>query len=122
MPAHRTYFRPPDLRLRGLVHSLRADPAVADYVDRELAPLLAHDAAHGTRLYDFLAAYCRAGGNKTAAAAELFISRAALYDRIAKVEQVLGVELSDPEVVVGLHFAVLARQTLGVPDLAVRRG
>ncbi len=122
MPAHRTYFRPPDLRLRGLVHSLRADPAVAEYVDRELAPLVAHDAAHGTRLYDFLAAYCRAGGNKTAAAAELFISRAALYDRIAKVEQVLGVDLADPEVVVGLHFAVLARQTLGVPDLAVRRG
>ena len=122
MPAHRAYFRPPDLRLRGLVHSLRAEPAVADYVERELAALLDSDAAHGTRLYEFLAAYCRAGGNKTTAAAELFISRAALYDRIAKVEKVLGVDLGDPEVVVGLHFAVLARETLGMPDLAVRRG
>jgi purine catabolism regulator len=121
MPAHRAYFRPPDLRLRGLVHSLRDDPAVADYVDRELAPLVAYDAAHRTRLYDFLAAYCRAGGNKTAAAAQLFISRAALYDRIAKVEQVLGVDLGDPEVVVGLHVAVLAGETLRRPDLAVRR-
>ena len=122
LPANRGYFRPPDLRLRGLVASLRADPAVHEYVDRELGPLLAHDAAHGTRLYDFLTVYCRCGGNKTAAAAQLFISRAALYDRMAKVQRVLGVDLADPEVVVGLHFAVLARETLERPDLAVVRG
>lgn len=121
MPAHRTYFRPPDLRLRGLVHALRQESAVVEYVDRELGPLLAHDAKHGSRLFDFLAAYCRCGGNKTAAAAELFISRAVLYDRIGKLERVLGVDLADPAVVVGLHFAVLARETLGRPDLAVRR-
>jgi purine catabolism regulator len=108
--------------LRGLVHTLRGDPALADYVERELAPLLDHDAAHGTRLYDFLTAYCRAGGNKTAAANELFISRAALYDRIAKVQTVLGVDLADPEVVLGLHFAVLARQTLQNPELGLVRG
>jgi purine catabolism regulator len=121
MPGHREYFRPPDLRLRGLVHALRNEPAVRDYVERELGPLIAHDAAHGARLGEFLAAYCRCGGNKTAAAAELFISRAALYDRIGKVERVLGVDLADPAVLVGLHFAVLARETLGRPDLAVVR-
>jgi purine catabolism regulator len=122
LPPQRAYFRPPDLRLRGLVYSLRTDPAVRGYVERELGPLLAHDAAAGSRLYDFLAAYCRCGGNKTAAAAELFISRAALYDRIDKVQRVLGVDLADPEVVVGLHFAVLARETIRRPDLAVVRG
>jgi purine catabolism regulator len=122
LPPQRAYFRPPDLRLRGLVYSLRAEPAVQEYVERELGQLLAHDAAHGSRLYAFLAAYCRCGGNKTAAAAELFISRAALYDRIGKVERVLGVDLADPEVVVGLHFAVLARETIRQPDLAVVRG
>jgi purine catabolism regulator len=122
LPPQRGYFRPPDLRLRGLVYSLRGEPAVHDYIERELGHLLAHDAEHGTRLYDFLAAYCRCGGNKTAAAAELFISRAALYDRITKVERVLGVDLADPEVVVGLHFAVLARETMRRPDLAVVRG
>ncbi|MFN2562938.1 MAG: PucR family transcriptional regulator [Jatrophihabitans sp.] len=122
LPPQRGYFRPPDLRLRGLVYSLRAEPAVHDYIERELGHLLAHDAEHGTRLYEFLAAYCRCGGNKTAAAAELFISRAALYDRITKVERVLGVDLADREVVVGLHFAVLARETMRRPDLAVVRG
>jgi purine catabolism regulator len=122
LPAQRGYFRPPDLRLRGLVYSLREDPLVQDYVERELRQLLAHDAAHGTRLYDFLAAYCRTGGNKTAAAAELFISRPALYDRIVKVERLLGVDLADPEIVLALHFAVLARETMRRPNLAVVTG
>jgi purine catabolism regulator len=122
MPGRRSYFRPPDLRLRGLVHALRHESALVEYVDRELGALLAHDAAHGSRLFEFLTAYCRCGGNKTAAAAELFISRAALYDRIGKVERVLGVDLGDPAVIVGLHFAVLAQETLGRPDLAVRTG
>jgi PucR family transcriptional regulator, purine catabolism regulatory protein len=122
LPPGRTYFRPPDLRLRGLVYALREEPLVQDYVERELGQLLAHDVAHGTRLYDFLSAFCRQGGNKTAAADELFISRAALYDRIGKVERVLGVNLADPEVVLGLHFAVLARETRRRPDLAVLTG
>lgn len=122
MPGRRAYFRPPDLKLRGLVHALRDDAALRDYVDRELGPLLAYDAARGSRLTDFLATYCRCGGNKTAAANALFISRAALYDRIGKVQRVLGVDLADPAIVVGLHFALLARETLETPELAVRRG
>lgn len=116
--APQPYFRPPDLRLHGLVYALRDEPLVQQYVERELGELIAHDAAHGTRLYDFLAAYCRTGANKTAASSALFISRAALYDRIGKVQRILGVDLADPEVVLALHFAVLARETS--PNLAVR--
>jgi purine catabolism regulator len=122
LPAERTFFRPPDLRLRGLVYALREEPVVQDYVERELGQLLAYDAAHGTRLYEFLTTFCRHGANKTAAAEELFISRAALYDRIAKVERVLGVNLADPEVILALHFAVLARETMRRPNLAVLTG
>jgi purine catabolism regulator len=122
LPARRSYFRPPDLRLRGLVYALRDQPVVQDYVERELGQLLAHDTAHGTRLTEFLTVFCRCGGNKTAAAEQLFISRAALYDRIVKVQKVLGVDLSDPEVVLGLHVALLARETRRSPNLAVLPG
>jgi len=122
LPPTRTFFRPADLRLRGLVYALRDEAVVSDYVERELGQLLAYDAAHGTRLTEFLTAFCRAGGNKTAAAEQLFISRAALYDRIAKVQRVLGVDLADPEVVLALHFAVLARETMRRPNLAVLTG
>lgn len=113
------YFRPPDLRLHGLVYALRDDVLVRQYVERELGPLLEHDERHGTRLYDFLVTFCRTGANKTSAAAELYISRAALYDRIGKVERILGVDLADPAVVLALHFAVLAREARQRPNLAV---
>ncbi|MGN6606691.1 MAG: PucR family transcriptional regulator [Jatrophihabitans sp.] len=118
LPGGRPYYRPPDLRLRGLVYALGDEPLLRDYVERELGQLLAHDATHGTRLVEFLEVLCRHGANKTAAADELYISRASLYDRITKVERVLGVDLGDPEVVLGLHFALLARGTL----LGARQG
>jgi purine catabolism regulator len=121
LPSRQGFFRPPDLRLRGLVFALREQPALPDYVDRELGPLLAHDAATGSRLVEVLAIYCRCGGNKTATAHALFISRPALYDRISKVQRILGVDLSDAEVVLGLHVAVLARETMRSPALAVGR-
>jgi purine catabolism regulator len=116
------FFRPADLRLPGLVYALRDEPLVQHYVEREIGALLAHDAAHGSRLYDFLATYCRCGANKTTAAAALFISRAALYDRITKVQHILEVDLADPQVVLSLHFAVLARETMQRPNLAVVNG
>jgi Purine catabolism regulatory protein-like family/PucR C-terminal helix-turn-helix domain/GGDEF-like domain len=122
LPTRRTYYRPPDLRLRSLAYALREDPVIRDYVERELGVLLAQDAAHGTSLYEFVAAFCRCGGNKTLAARELFMSRAALYDRVAKVERLLDIDLGDPEVVLALHFAVLARETMRRPDLAVLDG
>ncbi|TWP34051.1 PucR family transcriptional regulator [Leekyejoonella antrihumi] len=120
LPARKGYFRPPDLRLRGLVFTLRDEPALHDYVERELGPLLAHDADTGSQLYEFLSVFCRCGGRKTETAHALFISRPAVYNRILKVQQVLGVDLSDAEVVLGLHAAVLARETMRQPTLAVR--
>lgn len=119
LAGERAYYRPPDLRLRGLIHALRDHPAMSAFAARELDALVTHDAERGTTLLAFLTVFCRARGNKSAAAAQLFISRAALYDRIAKVQRVLDADLSDPEVVLSLHFAVLARETLRRPDLAV---
>ncbi|GAB2477053.1 PucR family transcriptional regulator [Jatrophihabitans fulvus] len=100
--------RAPDLRLAGLLHQLRDHPAVAEYVERELGALLARPDVD--TLLPTLAAYCRCGGSKTDAAAELFISRAALYDRLRRLEAVLGVDLAEAGAVVGLHVALLARE------------
>jgi len=38
------------------------------------------------------------------------------------VQRVLGVDLADPEVVLALHFALLARETMRRPNLAVLPG
>ncbi len=114
----RGWYRAAELGLHGLVHDLREAAALRGYVARELAALDGHDDADHLR--EVLTAYCRNGGNKTATAAALFVSRASLYDRLAKVERVLGVDLGDADVVLGLHFALLARATLAQPEAAVR--
>ncbi|MFC5290262.1 PucR family transcriptional regulator [Actinokineospora guangxiensis] len=102
------YHRLDDVRLRGLLHLLAGDDRVAAFAERELGPLLARDAAHGSRLLDALRHYCEHGGNKSAAATAAHLSRTAYYQQLARVEQVLGVSLDDSESVLSLHVALLA--------------
>lgn len=101
-----------DLRLRGLLHLLRHDPRVQQYVERELGALLAHDARTGEQLTTTLAAYCRTGGNKVRTAELCHISRPALYARLQRIGQVVDIDLADPENVLALHVALLAREVM----------
>src|SRR5919197_295753 len=57
-PDGRTYHRLDDVRLRGLLYLLAEDDRVAAFADRELGPLLARDAAHGSRLIETLRHFC----------------------------------------------------------------
>ncbi|MFC7617350.1 PucR family transcriptional regulator [Actinokineospora soli] len=107
-PGSAPYHRLDDVRLRGLLHLLAGDERVAAFAERELGPLLARDAAHGSRLVEALRHFCEHGGNKSAAAAAAHLSRTAYYQQLARVEQVLGVSLDDAESVVSLHVALLA--------------
>ncbi|WP_236796966.1 PucR family transcriptional regulator [Amycolatopsis sp. GM8] len=97
-----------DVRLRGLLHLLAGDERVRTFAARELGPLLSRDAAAGTRLVQALRHYCEQGGNKSAAAAAAHTSRTAYYQQLARIEQVLGVPLEDPESVLSLYVALLA--------------
>jgi purine catabolism regulator len=109
----RLYHRLDDVRLRGLLHLLANDERVAAFTSRELGPLLARDASHGSRLVDTLRHYCQHGGNKSAAAAAAHMSRTAYYQQLSRIEQVLGVSLEDPESMLSLYVALL---TLDVQD------
>ncbi|WP_329174165.1 PucR family transcriptional regulator [Streptomyces sp. NBC_01477] len=104
----RGYYRLPDIRLRGLLHLLRDDARVQTYVEREIGPLLSHDAEHGTDLIRILRAYLSCGRNKSAAADAAHLSRPSFYDRLRRVEQVLGVDLDQVESCLSLHVALLA--------------
>lgn len=97
-----------DLHVRGLVHLLAGDERLAAFAERHLGPLRAYDAEHGTRLLPALRSLVEHGGNKVAAASAAHLSRAAYYARLASVEAVLGLDLSDPEVLTSLHVAILA--------------
>src|ERR1035441_7632121 len=87
------FYKLADLRLRGLLHLLAGDARLATFVDRELGPLLAYDAARGTDLTGVLAAYLAAGGNKAEAATRTQLARPTLYDRLRHIERILGVSL-----------------------------
>jgi purine catabolism regulator len=110
-PEGRLFYRLPDLRLRGLLHLLRDDPRLQAFAERELAPLLAHDNAHGGMLTAALAAYLEAGGNKAVAARRAHLARPTFYERLARVERVLGVSLDSAESRVSLHVALLALES-----------
>ncbi|HEV7651413.1 MAG TPA: PucR family transcriptional regulator [Actinophytocola sp.] len=109
-PDGRSYHRLDDVRLRGLLHLLADDDRVSAFAERELGPLLARDAAHASRLIEALRHFCAHGGNKSAAAAAAHMSRTAYYQQLARVEQVLGVSLEDPESVLSLHVALLVSE------------
>jgi len=108
--ARRAYYRLPDLRLRGLLHLLREDARLSSFTERELGPLLAYDAEHGTALVADLAALLEAGGNKALAASRAHLARPTFYQRLRLIERVLSVSLADPESRASLHVALLAHR------------
>jgi PucR family transcriptional regulator, purine catabolism regulatory protein len=100
------FYRLADLRLRGLLHLLRDDPRVQTFVERELGPLLS--AEPDTSLLDVLAAYLATGGNKAEAAKRAHLARPTFYERLRRIERILGTDLDAAESRTSLHVALLA--------------
>ena len=101
------FYRLPDLHLRGLLHLLRDDARLQTFVERELGPLLAHE--RSAELLAVLKAYLETGGNKAEAAKNSHLARPTFYDRLHRIERVLGVDLTSAEARTSLHVALLAR-------------
>jgi PucR family transcriptional regulator, purine catabolism regulatory protein len=104
----RLFYRLPDLRLRGLLHLLRDDARLQTFVERELGPLLTYDAQRGGDLVGVLGLYLGSGRNKALAAQRAHLSRPAMYERLRRIERVLGTDLEDVESCASLHVALLA--------------
>lgn len=101
------FYRATDVRLRGLLALLRHDPRVQQFVESELAAVL-HAEARGAEGYlDLLGRYLESGGNKAALARNGYLSRPTLYARLARLEELLGVDLDDAESRTSLHVALL---------------
>jgi purine catabolism regulator len=104
-PEGRAFYRLPDLRLRGLLHLLRDDPRLQAFTEREIGPLLARSPG----LLDVLTAYLETGGNKAEAAQRVHLARPTFYQRLRRIERLLGTDLDSPESRTSLHVALLAR-------------
>ncbi len=108
----RTVHRLEDVHLRGLLSMLADDDRLRLFVARELGALREHDAAQNSDLVDSVRALVRNPWSKSDAAAELHMSRSAFYERLARISQLLDIDLADPDVLVSLHVAVIAADLL----------
>jgi purine catabolism regulator len=97
-----------DIGLPELLYSLRDDPRVQAYSERQLAPLLTYDTTHGTDLLSTLRHYLAAAGNKSVAARRSHLSRQALYQRLHLIEDVLHGDIESGDFRAQLHVAVAA--------------
>ncbi|MBU6535834.1 PucR family transcriptional regulator [Streptomyces mayonensis] len=106
LPPGRSFHERSDVGLRRLLFALRDDPRVQDYAERQLGPLLEHDARHGTRLVATLRGYLDAAGSKTVAARSTGLSRETVYQRLRAIERLLDRDLESGEQRTELHVAL----------------
>ncbi len=106
----RPFYRATDVRLRGLLALLRNDHRVQQFAESELAGILDAEAQGREGLLDLLGQYLEFSGNKAALARNGYLSRPTLYARLAKLEELLAVDLNDAESRTSLHVALLVHR------------
>lgn len=99
--------------LAHLVRGLAGLPELQEFAADALGPLIDHDRGEGPGhpgdLLRVLAAYLAHPTNRSAAANDARLSRSVFYQRLALIEELLGVDLADGEVIATLAVALLAR-------------
>ncbi|MER8011385.1 PucR family transcriptional regulator [Streptomyces sp. NPDC094149] len=92
-------------------------------VEHALGPLLAWEAAHPSDLVRTLEVHLRNGCSPTRTAALLHIGRQSLYQRLERIESLLGLEIDDPDLLGELLAASCAHRVVrGRAQGAVRAG
>ncbi|MCX4455987.1 PucR family transcriptional regulator [Streptomyces sp. NBC_01340] len=92
---------------------------LARLVQHTLGPLLAWEAAHPSDLLRTLEIHLRHGCSPTRTAALLHIGRQSLYQRLERIESLLGLEIDDPDLLGELLAALCAQRIVrGVPAAA----
>jgi purine catabolism regulator len=93
-----------------LLWRLRDHPDLAAFVDRAIGPLLDHDRRSKPPLLPTLQTYLAHAGRKAETARELHLNRQTLYNRLARIGELLGTDLDDPQTVLALSLALRARR------------
>ncbi|MFJ8861771.1 PucR family transcriptional regulator [Streptomyces sp. NPDC102451] len=93
---------------------------LARLVQQALGPLLEWEAAHPSDLVRTLEVHLRHGCSPTRTAALLHIGRQSLYQRLERIESLLGLETGDPELLGELLAATCAHRVVRGRRPAVR--
>ncbi len=94
---------------------------LAALVTRVLGPLLEWEAAHPSDLVHTLEVHLRHGCSPTRTAALLHVGRQSLYQRLERVESLLGVPVTDPDCHTELLLAAAAHRVLRSAGAAFSR-
>lgn len=108
MPAADGCVRQADIRLPGLLMSLREDARLQEFAEAELGALLEHEARYGGGLVELLRQFLAVGGNKTELARVAHRNRTSLYPALRRLEALVGHPLDDPASRLSLGVALLA--------------
>ncbi|MEU1321016.1 PucR family transcriptional regulator [Streptomyces tibetensis] len=108
--ADRPWYDARRLDIDLLLWRLRDHPDLAAFVDRALGPLLEHDRRSRPPLLPTLTTYLAHAGRKAETARELHLNRQTLYNRLARIGELLGTDLDDPQTVLALSLALRARR------------
>lgn len=93
-----------------LLWRLRDHPDLAAFVERAIGPLRDHDERSRPPLLPTLETYLAHAGRKAETARELHLNRQTLYNRLARIGELLGADLDDPQTVLTLSLALRARR------------
>ncbi|MGX2998026.1 PucR family transcriptional regulator [Streptomyces sp. JNUCC 64] len=96
-----------------LLWRLRGHPDLAAFVDRAVGPLREHDRTARPPLLPTLESYLAHAGRKAETARELHLNRQTLYNRLARIGELLGTDLDDPQTVLALSLALRACRHTG---------
>ncbi|MEV3854543.1 PucR family transcriptional regulator [Streptomyces sp. NPDC050095] len=93
-----------------LLWRLRDHPDLSAFVERAIGPLREHDKRSKPPLLPTLQTYLAHAGRKAETARELHLNRQTLYNRLARIGELLGTDLDDPQTVLALSLALRARR------------
>jgi purine catabolism regulator len=89
-----------------LLYALRRTPDLLEFTREQLGPLFDERDDRSRELLRTLEVYLECSGSKADAARALHLTRQSLYLRLGRLQRVLGIDLDDPDAMLGLHLAV----------------
>lgn len=101
-----------ELGIYQLLKAVPGTPFLATFVEDHLGALIAYDQQHPMQLLDTLDMYFQCHGSKKDTADKLYIHRQTLYNRLAKIVEIIGTDLLEHDKRRCLEMALLAHRML----------
>lgn len=97
-----------DFYVEDMMLAIGAHPTLRRLYATLIAPIYQYDVENGTDLLHTLDVYLKYGGNTKQVAAELFIHRNSVHYRLERIQDLLGGDLNNPEMLFRLNLSLRA--------------